>query len=389
MMLNRNDCAFIGYGHGGSKLVDNMMTVDGRYIGYFINTSIHDIQALDNYDEITKNYYHIPQADGAGRDRNVGKRYAKKNGWNIIDILKRFDQKVLYFSFSLGGGSGSSLVSAVLKVIDMLKVDPDEDFDKIINIIGILPRLDSSTQILQNTVDTWNEIMQYNCITNMYFIDNNNTFDGMYLEEEDINEYFVRLFDALYEIPTASKEVFDGSDLGKLLTSKGCSYIYELPEGYKNANKALEYAYNHSVLAKMYKTDDNIIEDEEDGTKKIKCEFLGTSFSEEQYKHEDVLKSYKPIVDDFKGENEERNLVLISGCLPPFYSIQVIMAELEDRKRTQIESKPLDNFGKFTIDTGSVESKSIETVSKPSSSSKKSKNQNMKKTMKKNFFDFI
>ena len=43
--MNRNELIFCGLGGGGSRLVDTIMTTDPRFAGYFINTSMTDIES--------------------------------------------------------------------------------------------------------------------------------------------------------------------------------------------------------------------------------------------------------------------------------------------------------------------------------------------------------
>lgn len=385
--MNRNDFALVGCGGAGNRLVDSIMNIDSKYIGYFINASKTDILSLDNYDDIAVNYFCISnQQNGMGRNRSLGKRFAVKSGMIMLDIINNFDQKTIYLATSFGGGSGSSIVSVLLRGIKQLK--ENGDFDKTVNLIGILPSLDSSEDILRNTLDTWNEILSYDCVDNMIFVDNNNTFNGQCLSEEEINERFATIFDSIFDIPNANGRNFDNGNLGKILNSKGCMYIYDLPNDCDNIEQALRLAEKNSVIAKMYKTKENTIM--EDDIEKIKCSYIGTSFSEEEYKHEDILEKYKHMKEDFHGYNEENNLVLVSGCLPPFYSIQVIKAELDDRERINSETEKTD-FSKFVIDynNGTNEVASTKQLKESSTTQPevKTKAKNKKKVMKKNLFD--
>lgn len=343
--MKRNDFTIIGAGGAGNSLSDSIKDTDDRFDVFFINTSKTDIESLHNYDEVDKNYYCISLNNGTGRDRIMGKRLANKKGWNILEILKSFNTEIIYIATSLGGGSGSSIACVILEAIKQLK--EDGEFDKTVNLIGILPQLDSADIILKNTLDTWNEIMSYDVVNNMIFIDNNNIINGEYLEESDINQRFAELFDSVFEIPTKNGKNFDGGNLSNVLNAKGCTYIYNLPDNEKNAQNALQLADSNSILAKMYKKDNEILED---GITKLRCSYVGTSFNNEEYKHEDIAKRYKWSGEDFQGYNEENNLVIISGCLPPLYAIQVITAELQDREKNKAFTKETD-LSRFIVNT--------------------------------------
>jgi hypothetical protein len=391
-MSNRNEITLIGCGGAGGKLVDELLNVDPRFQAYFINSSITDINTLDHKDDLDKNYLCISNNNGAGRSRELGKAYSKKYGWSILDKIESFDNKNIWFVASLGGGSGSSIVSVMLAAIKQKIDDPEDVFDKTINLIGILPRLDSSDDILKNTLETWNEIFSYGVVNNMIFVDNNNIIDGQYLTEEEINERFSILFDSIFEIPMNNGRNFDTGNLGRVLDAKGCTYIYDLPSDCTTMEQAIKEADSSSVLAKMYKTKNNTVIDPIDGKEKLKCAFVGTSFNNDNYIHEDVLMNYKWQDGDFNGYNDENNLIIVSGCYPPLYSIQVIKAELEDRQREK-EKEKVTNFSEFVVD---FNSEAASTVSKPnrptSANSQKSKEpavkSNIKKSMKKkNLFD--
>jgi cell division GTPase FtsZ len=383
----RSDFRLIGLGGAGGRLVDQIASQDGRFKSFFINSSKTDLESLEHYDDIDKNYILTSIGNGTGRKRDLGKRIIQKNAWNIIDTLQSFDEEVLYFVSSFGGGSGSSSISTLLKGIQTLK--KEGQFSKIINLIGILPDLDSKNIILSNTLETWNEIMSYDCINNMMFIDNNNLYNGQRLSENEINIKFASLFDAIFEIPNSNGINFDNGNLSNVLKSKGCMYVYSLPNNSNNVNEALKKSNETSVLARIYKTKDVMIKDDNnDNIEKMKCSYIGTSFNNENYIHEEILEAYNPTEEDYHGYNQENNLVLISGCLPPFYSIQVINTELEDRKRNKT-SNTTKNFSKFTIDFSENINTEEPVETESTHSAPKERKTNMKKVMKKNLADIF
>jgi cell division GTPase FtsZ len=385
--MRRQELRLIGLGGCGGKLVDTIATVDERFQPFFINSSKTDVEALSHYDDLDKNYIITSLQNGTGRKREMGKRLVQKKIWNIIETLQLFEEDVLYFVTSFGGGSGSSTLSTLLQFIDVQK--KENGFDKIINIIGVLPSLDSKDIILTNTLETWDEVMNYECVNNMIFIDNNNLYQGQQLSEDEINENFAILFDSIFEIPMVDTGTnFDNGNLKNVLIDKGCMYIYSLPNNCTNIQEAYKQAQVQSVLAKIYKNKKNtIIDDEDDGKEKMQCGYIGTSLNNLNYKHTDILSLYKPLQEDYQGYNDENNLLLISGALPPFYSIQVIEVEIRDRQRNNKKISN-NNFSDFTIDFSStIQDKEI-SQNIPSKQTK-SKKPNMKKVMKQNLSDIF
>lgn len=386
--MNRTDFTLLGLGGGGSSVVDSIMNCDSRYISHFMNASKTDLESLDNYDDITVNYTCISNQNGMGRSRFLGKKVASKRGMSLLEVINSLNTKVIYMATSFGGGSGSSIASVLLAGIQQLK--KTGDFDKTINLIGILPSIDSSTEVLKNSVETWNEIMSYDCINNMIFIDNNNTFDGDYLPEQEINDKFAEMFDSIFDIPDVNGRNFDNGNLGRILNSQGCMYIYELPDGYNNAKLALKQADANSILAKMYESKEST-EIDDKGMKRTRCGFIGTSFNNENYLHSNILEQYKSNREDFTGYNEDSNLVLVSGCLPPLTSIQVIQAELKDREKEESKNSKAD-FSTFIVENEapkeavleSTEEETCKTMNNP-----QVKARTKKKAMKKNIFDMF
>lgn len=384
--MNRSDILLTSLGGGGNKLADTMMNKDTRYQGLFINTSITDLQSLDNCDADIKNYICISTQNGVGRDRVVGKSYAENYAMTIIErIMNYVQQEVVYLVSSLGGGSGSAILSVLLEKLEVLK--EEGSFDKIINLICIIPDLKSSDVILQNSLNTWSEVLRKNsCINSMIFIDNNVKIDGITdIEEKEmvINERFADLFDSVFDIPDNNGRRFDTGNLGNILKDRGCLYIYELPSGCNNMTEAFRHGENNSVLAKVFRNDKNTYINE-NGRSMLKCGYVGVSLTDENYDKTMIENNYMVRKELYNGINEEKNLVLVSGCLPPSDTMQIIKLELDERAK----DNQLDDSGMFFTDfINNVESettKSSSTTEKNTTST--STNKKLKKVMKKSLF---
>lgn len=385
--MNREELLLVGLGGAGNKVVDTIVDTDMRFPAYFINSAKTDIESLNNYDNIDKNYFCISNQNGTGRDRNLGKAFAQKKGMNMLDILLRHDEKTLFFVTSLGGGSGSSIISVLLNGISRIKEDPDMDFDKTINLICILPSLDSPDVVLQNAIDTWNEIMSYNCVNSMMFIDNNTMSNGNLLDEDSINQIFAEEFTALFDIPSTNGRNFDNGNLRKLINSKGCIYIYDLPSGCESIQEALSVAERNSVVSRMYKSDQ--ILDKTNGLERIQCSCLGTSFNDESYSHDELNISYKAN-DNFDGFNEEHNLLLLSGAMPPKTAIDLIEKELTNRENTINVNMDFNKFKVSNTTKNNVQNKKgANNLFKNPKTNDKDKMMKKALKRKKNLFDIL
>lgn len=346
--MERGDFALIGCGGAGGNLVDTIAKQDARYAPYYLNTSITDIQSLETYDDIAENYYTISTRNGVGRDKIKGTAYAKQRVSNMLDIMLKLHQDTIYLVTSFSGGSGSSIVSVIIDEIAKLQ----GQFNKTINLIGILPSLKSTDKLLNNAKTTWNEIMDNkhkSCINSFIFIDNNVHIpneENMNEEEKEIaiNNEFASLFNRIFDIPIDNGTKFDVGNLGNILNDKGCLYIYDLPTDCTSFDVAMSKAESTSVLCKMFRTTKNTVVTEDKKTKFV-CNYLGLSTASEQYSSDVMTAKFHNRKEMYVGNNVyEDNILLLSGCLPPVNTMKMIDDELKDRARHVITNDDDDDY---------------------------------------------
>jgi hypothetical protein len=392
--MNRGDILFVGLGGAGGRLVDDLIEYNGMFQGFFINTSIGDINSLNNSSEETHNYYCISTLNGVGRNRNLGKAFADQSGYNMIDILTRYQQEVIYLVASLGGGSGSSILSVLLEAIEELKSDEDGSFNKIINVIAILPSLNSPDIILNNALETWNEIIDNKGVNATMFINNSsNIIKSNNIPETKrdvtINQHFIELFDSIFDIPLNNSIKFDNGNLSNILKDKGCLYIYDIPNDCTGIEVAMSKSESNSVLAKMYKedniiTDSNkIIQKKNENDNYIECGYLGMSFQNQSYNRDYFYQKFSFRKEDYDGINSDRNLLLISGCKPPLNAMKLIEHEIKDRQKNE------NNKTNFTNSSFKINRQTSNNNNNDSSENTTTSNNDsnlVKKAMKKNLF---
>ena len=383
-MLDRNNSLLVGLGGGGSSLTDAIVDTNPIFIPYFINTSITDIEDLNNSNSEIRNYMVISTTNGVGRNRKLGIACAENYGFSIIDTLSKFQQENIYLIASFGGGSGSAILEVLLRAISEMK--EDGDFDKNIHVIGILPSIKSNDVLLKNSIDTWNEVLSYSkYINSMIFIDNDAKIGDNLSQREkelEINNSFAELFDSIFDIPLVNGQNFDSANLGNILSDKGTLYFYELDEDCTSIEVCLQKAKKESVLASMFKTEINTII-ENNGTTKTKCGHLGLSIMEGfKFGIDNVLKLFSPKKEVYIGANEDKNILILSGMLPPYDKITLISHEIESRSKENDENNELD-LSIFMAKTTKKEEKSENFTKKiEENSDKKTK----KKRLKKNLF---
>jgi hypothetical protein len=379
-MANRNDVLLVGLGGAGNNLVDTIVSTSPLFQQLYINTSITDVKSLNSYDEDLKNFMIISTTNGVGRDRQLGKKFAEQYGYNMIDTLLKYQQEHIYLITSLSGGSGSSILSVLLRGIEDMK--NDNDFNKNIHLICIIPSLKSSDKLLSNAKETWGEILNYKCVNSMIFIDNDTNLikgNDEDLRETEINEKFAEIFDSLFDIPIDNGRKFDDRNLGNILNSKGCLYFYELEGGRSSVEVAYSKAVNNSLLPKMFKNEVNT-EISREGNTLIKCSYLGISFNDESYNKDYIKDKFIVKNETYIGKNIEKNLIIMSGCYPHFYTMSLIAHELDDRKTNNTNDNDLD-FSNFIIKKDIVEDDKIANVEEIIEEQPKQKKRSYKKNL--------
>ena len=352
--MNRSDILLVGCGGCGSSIVDAILDLDTRYESFFFNTSESDIQTLHNTTQGVENYFIISTKNGVGRNKQLGTQLATRRRVSMFEILTKFNQKHIYIFTSLGGGSGSSITEVLLSTIEDM-TSQGLTFDKYINIVGVLPDLKSKDILLLNTLNSWNTLMSFKCITTTIFLNNSKA------SEDIVNRDFAKLFDSLFDIPVANGKLFDEGNLTNLLTTKGNVYVYNLPSHCTSIEIAYNAAKTSSVLASMHVGDDNTVVT--NSQVKTKCSYIGVSLSEERYIVDDLLKHFHNIKEEYIGNNiSGDNLLVLSGVTPPIDCIKAIQDELEHRSTNTVDDDfQFSVFKGATIQSPSIQLKPIAT----------------------------
>lgn len=188
------------------------------YICHFINTSTDDLRSLEMKDGFR---YHVPNATGCNKDRKKAMFYAKDYYDHMVNVIdSRFsEQDIVFFVFSLGGGTGSGISPVLLDYLSR------KNRNKSYGAIVILPSLSESIKSQINAVECYKQLESIENLKSIYVIDNNNG------DEFQLNQDFVNQFDRLVNITKVdTRSIIDQAELETLLTCKGMSVIGDLYE---------------------------------------------------------------------------------------------------------------------------------------------------------------
>ena len=82
----------IGVGKTGNVLLNDMMNLDPRYVGLFINSAKGDMENLENFTK--ENSFAIPQTNGSGKNRDKAREYIlrwKESFFELMSSYSEFD----------------------------------------------------------------------------------------------------------------------------------------------------------------------------------------------------------------------------------------------------------------------------------------------------------
>jgi cell division GTPase FtsZ len=275
--------AFICIGQAGGNVGKEF--VSRGYFCHFINTSNEDLRSLTNVKDEFK--FHIPSAQGCNKDRRKALMYAKDYYSNITNVIdSTFPmQDIIFFVFSLGGGTGSGISPAILDY--MSKKNPHKHYGAIV----ILPSLDEPIKAQINALEAYQQLYKIGNLKTVFELDNENG------DRFAINKNFVDMFDRLVNITKPDERgVIDGAELEQLLTCKGSAIMAYLDVPYVLGNRIEDSIENSKVFTRH----------------KRGCQYIGLSLYNDM-KPALVEELFGTPLDMYIGYNDNRNFVIATG----------------------------------------------------------------------------
>lgn len=306
--MEKNKILLIGLGQCGCNLVDEMVTKNKRYAGIFINSSIGDLASIKNAN--SNNTFTFNGTDGAGRNRKLAQSFIQDDIMRLSSFLTKFSQfnTMVLFS-SLDGGTGSGSLPFMIKVVKKLFKSV------IVNVIGVLPKLDEDKLKLDNTLDCLSELEPLlKSINSIRFIDNNTR--SSYAE---INSEALEDFDLSYSIVGKHSDGnIDMQDSFNVNTAQGYGFVLRLPDRCVSLEEAIEVAKDKSVYALP---------------NGFACSYAGINVKEGKYDANELKKQFTASKTMYTTYNQDKfNVVVLGGCAMPKDSIYLIEHERNKRE---------------------------------------------------------
>ena len=289
---------FISLGGAGGKLLNELININSSINGIFINSNINEMKKLNNFNLEHGNYLAI-NGNGSARNRLKTKEVLQKDKYKIMDffsnIVENYNTYVIITS--MDGGFGAGAFETVSKVIKSLgnKLGLETN----INFVGVCPKLNSRRINLQNTIESYNdliELIEQEIVQSYQFINN----DKM-IEEKSFNNEVMTSINNEY---TIANEELDSNDSKLINNALGYKVILELREDLdliESINNAINT--NNFIMPKNvgYAT------------------HIGISIKEDCFNKEDILDKFNIQDFDKSDYNNENNLIILSGCESPTY----------------------------------------------------------------------
>lgn len=286
------------------------------FICHFINTSNDDLNSIKVRDDFK---YHIPNAMGCNKDRKKALYFAKDYYEHITSVIDNGfpRQDIVFFVFSLGGGTGSGISPAMIDYL--AKRNPHKHYGAVV----ILPSTNEPIKAHVNAIECYNQLKNIELLKNVFVLDNG------YADRFDVNIEFVEAFDRLMNITTPdNRGVIDGAELETLLTCKGRTVM-----GTVELNNVI--SFNSSVFAPFVKG----------------CQYIAVSAYDE-FNYPVTERLFGTPMDMFIGYNSNDNFVVCSGL--SLYTKRI--EELADKAKER-QSLRETAFDDYTFDIPIIEKK--------------------------------
>lgn len=325
---------FISLGGAGGKLLNELINVNSSINGIFINSNINEMKKLNNFNLENGNYLAI-NGNGSARNRLKTKQVLQKDKFKIMEFFSGIVQNYTTFVIltSMDGGFGAGAFETICKTLKVLggklKIETN------VNFIGICPKLNSRRINIQNTIESYNDLIELvdnEIIQSYQFINNENM-----IEEKSFNIEVVNSINKEY---TIANEELDLNDSKLINNAIGYKVLLELNEDLDlidSINNAIE---NNNFIMPInvgYAT------------------HIGISIKEDCFSKEDILDKFN--IRDFDKEdyNEENNLILLSGCESPTHIFEkykecyLNFEEHKEKSNSKIEFNSVTSSNKNKI----------------------------------------
>lgn len=307
----KKEIGFVAIGQAGGnigKLFEKM-----GYTVLYINTSEEDLKTLTE----ASHKFHLEGGDGCNKDRTKAKKLLAKNIEKVMkEVSGKVPQKLVFTIFSAGGGTGSGIGPMLTAILE-------QDMDKTVGAITILPDERESVKAHVNAWDCVRELADIEEIGASFFIDNNSGKGKLKL-----NEIFVRLLDDFISIPEKKASVLgniDRAEIKEVLSAKGAAIISRTSRQDTATARVIEHL-RKGIFAEL------------DEVKAVKYMAVLAAGSQASINLQTLQAEFGIAYDIFQGFEGEQTICCLSGLRFPFSRMEKIKGKAIENQKAVVSS---------------------------------------------------
>lgn len=215
-------CGIIGIGNCGNQIAQlSKQELDCKVV--VMNTSDKDLETIDP----TIVRFIVGDREGAGKNRDAAKQFLKDGITKVVESEKMVefmkDLQVVFVVSSIGGGSGSG-ISPVLSKILRQKFRNKDGSEKIVILVGVLPKISEALTTQANALEYLTELYEtIGDATYMLYDNETLTAEPTYQMMKHVNASIVQDFKILscYYNTTTPYASIDDKDMKMILNTPG------------------------------------------------------------------------------------------------------------------------------------------------------------------------
>lgn len=254
--------AILGIGQFGGNIAD--IAEQFGFTTGAMNLCKEDLKSL----KYVQSKLHLGRSFGAGKNRSEAIEVIKENYEDVAEWIKKIyndeDIKIVYVSFSTGGGSGSGIGPLIIDL--MSDIMPEKKW----GAITALPFEDEGISVNANTISCIEELTSVENLATTFVIDNNKVYSRIRTSIKDVFDYtnkkMMAHLDSFINYTTYSSKLgnLDMNDFLKILSVRGNAVMNSIiiPDNFEltedSLSKLIESEINNSIFADI-EFDRNII----------------------------------------------------------------------------------------------------------------------------------
>jgi len=313
-MHDLKDFGLLGIGACGGNQVAAFKKYD--LASFYINSAIEDLKSLGLQD---MHYYHIKDAMGCHKDRNVSKNYLAQNYEDILKHIERYlTGKYVFLFGSTGGGTSSGMCALMTELLE-------SELGKIVIPVITIPSLSESLQAKTNSYELLKEL--FGCAQHTVFIVDNNKESNFIKSNETLATL---IYSLISDVSTSIDGIYDYSEICAMLEQKGYGIINNFirKPTQVDITSAIKTAITNSIFA-----------DIEPRNTLYYCGIKSSTMRKTvKINYDELQLTFGYWRDIFQGYQTKSDLIFMSGLQYPKTVINRLYDAIqEDKKKIELD----------------------------------------------------